>query len=100
MEKLLEYMSFRAHYETVGPKEEIPVHEFMERIAPEIVLELLVPPNHYARKDLNSDTQIPPRLLAADYQDGKAILTPAPRANLSFAQSNTSSANSNNSVVS
>jgi hypothetical protein len=43
VEKLLEYMSFRAHYETVGPKEEIPVHEFMERIAPEIVLELLVP---------------------------------------------------------
>ncbi|TFK70274.1 POZ domain-containing protein [Pluteus cervinus] len=42
VEKLLEYMAFRAHYESVGPKEEIPVHEFMERIPPEIVLELLL----------------------------------------------------------
>jgi transcription elongation factor B subunit 1 len=42
VEKILEYMTFKAHYETVGPKEEVPVHEFMERIAPEIVLELSV----------------------------------------------------------
>ncbi|KAJ7148746.1 BTB/POZ protein [Mycena crocata] len=42
VEKLLEYMSFKAHYETVGPKEEIPVQEFMDRIPPEIVLELLL----------------------------------------------------------
>jgi len=42
VEKLLEYMSFRAHYETVGPKEEIPVQDFMERVPPEIVLELLL----------------------------------------------------------
>ncbi|KAF5379220.1 hypothetical protein D9615_005886 [Tricholomella constricta] len=40
VEKMLEYMAFRAHYETVGPKEDIPVHEFMERLPPEIVLEL------------------------------------------------------------
>jgi transcription elongation factor B subunit 1 len=40
VEKLLEYMAFKAHYETVGPKEEIPVNEFMERLPPEIVLEL------------------------------------------------------------
>jgi len=39
-QKLLEYMSFKAHYETVGPKEEIPVNEILERIPPEIVLEL------------------------------------------------------------
>lgn len=42
VEKLLEYMSFKAHYETVGPKDEIPVNEFMDRIPPEIVLELYV----------------------------------------------------------
>ncbi|KAG5643629.1 hypothetical protein DXG03_000554 [Asterophora parasitica] len=40
VEKMLEYMAFRAHYETVGAKEDIPVHEFMERLPPEIVLEL------------------------------------------------------------
>ncbi|PFH49597.1 hypothetical protein AMATHDRAFT_147283, partial [Amanita thiersii Skay4041] len=50
VEKMLEYMCFRAHYENVGSKEEIPVHEFTERIPPEIVLELL---------------------LAADYQESK-----------------------------
>ncbi|KAF8068877.1 BTB/POZ protein [Lyophyllum atratum] len=42
VEKMLEYMAFRAHYETVGPKEDIPVHEYMERLPPEIVLELLL----------------------------------------------------------
>ncbi|KAF8880677.1 BTB/POZ protein [Infundibulicybe gibba] len=42
VEKLLEYMSFRAHYEGVGIKEEIPIHELTERIPPEIVLELLL----------------------------------------------------------
>jgi hypothetical protein len=39
---MIEYMAFKAHYETVGPKEEIPVHELMDRIPPEIVLELSV----------------------------------------------------------
>lgn len=33
-------MAFKAHYETVGPKDEIPVNEILERIPPEIVLEL------------------------------------------------------------
>ncbi|KAJ7263019.1 BTB/POZ protein [Mycena rebaudengoi] len=42
VEKMIEYMAFKAHYETVGPKEEIPVHELMDRIPPEIVLELLL----------------------------------------------------------
>ncbi|KAJ7621010.1 BTB/POZ protein [Roridomyces roridus] len=42
VEKLLEYMSFKAYYEKAGPKEEVPVQEFMERIPPEIVLELLL----------------------------------------------------------
>lgn len=40
VEKMLEYMAFRAHYETVGPKEDIPVNEMMERLTPEVVLEL------------------------------------------------------------
>ncbi|KAJ7143689.1 BTB/POZ protein [Mycena epipterygia] len=43
VEKLLEYMSFKAHYEAASvAKDEVPVHEFMERIPPEIVLELLL----------------------------------------------------------
>ncbi|KAK0479964.1 BTB/POZ protein [Armillaria luteobubalina] len=42
VQKLLEYMCFKAHYEKVGPKEEVPVNEFLERIPPEIVLELLL----------------------------------------------------------
>ncbi|TFK34694.1 BTB/POZ protein [Crucibulum laeve] len=41
-EKLVEYMCFKAHYETVGPKEDIPVSDYMERVPPEIVLELLL----------------------------------------------------------
>ena len=40
VEKLVEYMSFKSHYESVGPKEDIPVRDFLERIPPEIVLEL------------------------------------------------------------
>lgn len=43
VEKLVEYMGFKAHYESVVSKEEIPVNDFMERIPPEIVLELSVP---------------------------------------------------------
>ncbi|KAF8154772.1 BTB/POZ protein [Crassisporium funariophilum] len=42
VEKLVEYMAFKTHYESVNAKEEIPVHEIMERIPPEIVLELLL----------------------------------------------------------
>ena len=38
--QLLEYLSFRPYYETIGKKEDIPVHEFMEHIPPEIVLKL------------------------------------------------------------
>lgn len=47
VEKLCEYMTFKAHYEKVGPKEEIPVQEFMERIQPEIALELLLAADYY-----------------------------------------------------
>ncbi|KAF8218129.1 BTB/POZ protein [Mycena galopus ATCC 62051] len=42
VEKLLEYMSFKSHYENAGPKDEVPVQEFMDRVPPEIVLELLL----------------------------------------------------------
>ncbi|KAG6919818.1 hypothetical protein DXG01_000322 [Tephrocybe rancida] len=49
VEKMLEYMAFKLHYMEAGPKEDIPVNEFLERLHPEIVLELLV---------------------AADYQEG------------------------------
>ncbi|TFK21381.1 POZ domain-containing protein [Coprinopsis marcescibilis] len=41
-EKLIEYMCFKAHYQTVGPKEDIPSQEMQERIPPEIVLEVLL----------------------------------------------------------
>lgn len=42
VEKMVEYMSFKTHCESI-PKEEIPLNDFMERIPPEIVLELSVP---------------------------------------------------------
>lgn len=44
VEKVCEYMSFKAHYEGAGSKEDIPVNEFTERIPPEIALELYVLP--------------------------------------------------------
>jgi transcription elongation factor B subunit 1 len=40
VEKLVEYMSFKSYYEQINTKGEVPVNEFMERIPPEIVLEL------------------------------------------------------------
>lgn len=65
-------MAFRAHYETVGPKEDIPVHEFMDRLPPEIVLELwvssILPPLTYP------DFPLMNRLLAADYQECKPAI--------------------------
>ncbi|KIM55363.1 hypothetical protein SCLCIDRAFT_305371 [Scleroderma citrinum Foug A] len=42
VEKICEYMSFKAQYEAGGPKEEVPLNEFTERIPPEIALELLL----------------------------------------------------------
>ncbi|KAF8184844.1 BTB/POZ protein [Pholiota molesta] len=42
VEKMVEYMSFKTYYESVNPKEDVPVKEFLERIPPEIVLELLL----------------------------------------------------------
>ncbi|KAJ3866366.1 hypothetical protein EV359DRAFT_36747, partial [Lentinula novae-zelandiae] len=53
VQKMIEYMSFKAYYSNVGPKEEIPVNELTERLPPEIVLELL---------------------LAADYQESTPFL--------------------------
>ncbi|KAF8483519.1 hypothetical protein DFH94DRAFT_690008 [Russula ochroleuca] len=38
-EKFVEYLAYKATYENVSPNEEIP--DFIERIAPEIALELL-----------------------------------------------------------
>jgi hypothetical protein len=42
VEKLLEYMTFKSHYENLSAKEEVPVTDFLERIPPELVLELYV----------------------------------------------------------
>lgn len=42
VEKVCEYMSFKAHYEGAGSKEDISINEFTERIPPEIALELYV----------------------------------------------------------
>ncbi|KIK64034.1 hypothetical protein GYMLUDRAFT_161848, partial [Collybiopsis luxurians FD-317 M1] len=40
VQKMIEYMAFKAYYSNVGPKEEIPLNELMERLPPEIALEL------------------------------------------------------------
>ncbi|KAJ3994748.1 hypothetical protein F5050DRAFT_1574999, partial [Lentinula boryana] len=42
VQKMIEYMSFKAHYSTVGPQEEIPVNDIAERLPLEILLELLL----------------------------------------------------------
>jgi len=42
VEKVCEYMAFKTYYDNVGPNVEIPVNEFMERIPPEVALELYV----------------------------------------------------------
>ncbi|KIJ95832.1 hypothetical protein K443DRAFT_682708, partial [Laccaria amethystina LaAM-08-1] len=62
-EKLVEYMCFKTHYESAATKEDIPANEFMERVPPEIILELFVfsLPPRWADKS--------GRLLAADYQE-------------------------------
>lgn len=69
---MCEYMAFKAHYENVGPKEDIPVNEFMERIPPEFALELWVlyflAPNEMLTCPRH-------RLLAADYYECKSIPT-------------------------
>lgn len=39
-EKFVEYLAYKATYENVQPNEDIP--DFIERIAPEIALELCV----------------------------------------------------------
>jgi hypothetical protein len=57
VEKMVEYMSFKTYYESVNPKEDVPVKEFLERIPPEIVLELL---------------------LAADYQESASCRCSSP----------------------
>ncbi|TEB19126.1 POZ domain-containing protein, partial [Coprinellus micaceus] len=49
-EKLVEYMCFKAHYQNVGPKEDIPVQEMQERIPPEIVLEVLLAADYQERE--------------------------------------------------
>lgn len=42
VEKVCEYMSFKAYYEGPGSKEGVDVNEFTERIPPEVALELCV----------------------------------------------------------
>lgn len=42
VEKVCEYMAFKQYYSTAAPNVEIPVNEFMERIPPEVALELYV----------------------------------------------------------
>jgi len=41
VEKLVEYMCFKTYYDNVGRKEEIPVNEMIERLPPELALEIL-----------------------------------------------------------
>ncbi|PPQ72549.1 hypothetical protein CVT24_004887 [Panaeolus cyanescens] len=42
VEKLVEYMIFKTHWQNANPREEVPIGEMMERIPPEIILELLL----------------------------------------------------------
>lgn len=58
-------MCFKAHYQH-SKKEEVPIHEFIERIPPEIVLELCV---SLAFRVPTKDYLC--RLLAADYLDSE-----------------------------
>ncbi|KXN80623.1 Elongin-C, partial [Leucoagaricus sp. SymC.cos] len=64
-EKLVEYMNFKTYYETVWPKEDIPIQELMERFPREIVLELLLAADYQESKNskpngINSnDSQLP-----------------------------------------
>ncbi|KAK7062654.1 elongin C [Paramarasmius palmivorus] len=45
VQKLLEYMCFKAHYSNT--KRKVPLNEFMDRIPPEIVLELLLAADYH-----------------------------------------------------
>ncbi|CAL1710686.1 unnamed protein product [Somion occarium] len=45
VEKLLEYLAYKSTFESAPKKEDIP--DFMERIAPEIALELLMAADYY-----------------------------------------------------
>lgn len=62
VEKVCEYMSFKAHYDGPGSKEDIPINEFTERIPPEIALELYVRPTFL--KCVGADLPFPPRFLS------------------------------------
>ncbi|KAJ7058133.1 hypothetical protein C8F01DRAFT_1149690 [Mycena amicta] len=42
VDKMLDYMSFKAHYEATPATQEVPVQEMLDRLPPEIVLELLL----------------------------------------------------------
>jgi len=42
LEKVCEYMAFKTYYDNAGANTEVPVHEFLERIQPEVALELLL----------------------------------------------------------
>ncbi|KAG7095064.1 hypothetical protein E1B28_005854 [Marasmius oreades] len=45
VQKLIEYMSFKAHYSKA--KGDVPINELMERIPPEIVLEVLLAADYH-----------------------------------------------------
>ncbi|KAF9261141.1 POZ domain-containing protein [Marasmius fiardii PR-910] len=45
VQKLIEYMSFKAHYSKV--KGDVPINELLERLPPEIVLEVLLAADYH-----------------------------------------------------
>ncbi|KIM86604.1 hypothetical protein PILCRDRAFT_64768, partial [Piloderma croceum F 1598] len=49
VEKVCEYMAFKTYYDSAGPNVEIPVNEFIERIPPEVALELYVSLTRFRR---------------------------------------------------
>jgi hypothetical protein len=77
LEKVCEYMAFKTYYDNAGGNTEVPVHELLERIQPEVALELCV--NLFPTKEfvcwLDAILTSCRRLLAADYLEG-IILRP------------------------
>ena len=72
VEKLCEYMKFRSCYENAGPKEDIPVQDFMDRIPPEVALELSV--LNFISVSQHTCSRSPRQVVSADYLEGVSCL--------------------------
>jgi hypothetical protein len=73
VEKVVEYLSFKAQFQDPKPNEDIP--DFLERIPPEIALELCVPLPTFPGRTYECRYRIF-RLMAADYLDSELSTLP------------------------